>query len=143
MTSDLYSSDLPAFLDDLRERMAVNLVSLSEIRDEAQRVVATSSAFGISLATTDIPLHQSICRHVHTMNFPLVVNDTLSHPLLQDVPGIRQSMAGAYLGSPVRDADGRAVAVLAALHDRLHAWRSEEIATMSEAACGIYRYLSG
>lgn len=134
------SAALLGFLDGIREALGVNLVTLSRIGADRQLVLATSASSGISLNRTDIPLGESICRHVEQMNFPLVVSDTLSHPLLRDVPGIMHCVSGAYLGYPVRDLDGRVLAVLAAARDRIHRWSAEEQALMAQAAREVLRF---
>lgn len=141
MTIEISPADAPAYLDKLQERLGVNLVTLSTIADDGQHIIAASTPAGISLLSTDIPLNASICGHVHRMNFPLVVTDLLSHPLVRDIKNVRHSVSGAYLGYPVRDIEGRVRAVLAAIRDRVHNWTPEQQSQMAIAAVEVLRFL--
>lgn len=119
----------------------MNLVTVAAPEADGIRVVGSSAPSGIALSAADDPLSVALVHHVARMNFPLVVSDTHSHPLLSDTPRIRQSVSGACLGYPVRDDTGRVLAVMAAYCDRIHDWNREQQQRMGESTREILRYL--
>ena len=67
-------------------------------------------------------LSHSICQHVVAMDGELVVDDALSHPLVEGNLAIKDLGVIAYLGRPVHDLDGCAVGSLCAIDTKPRCW---------------------
>ena len=90
------------------------------------------SAFGLpepwaSCRTT--PLSHSFCQHVVARSEVLRVEDARSHPLVADNGAVRDLNVVAYLGVPLRTADGHVLGSLCAIDNVPRAWspRDEDI----------------
>ncbi|WP_368187587.1 GAF domain-containing protein [Aestuariibius sp. HNIBRBA575] len=102
-----------------------------------------------SSAGLDLPLESgntltfdySICRHVQMMNFPLVVEDALTHPLLVDNKSINELGVLAYIGVPIRDAAGRAVGCVSAVQKRSRRWCDADLELLTQAAKEIEKLI--
>ncbi len=75
------------------------------------------------------------------MNFPLVVDDTQSHPLIKDNPTVQDQMVAAYAGYPVRDPNRRVLAVVSAVFEGMHRWSQSELEILADAADDAAQYL--
>ena len=80
------------------------------------------------------PLNHSICQHVAAMDFPLAIDNTVSHPLLKDNLAFAELNVVAYLGAPIHVADGSAMGAICALQNSRRRWHEEDISFILSAA---------
>ena len=78
----------------------------------------------------ETPVSHSFCVHVAEMGAPLLVEDSLSHPLVSRNPAIEDLGVYAYLGHPVRDSDGRSVGAICVIQGARRAWSRNDAAQM-------------
>jgi signal transduction histidine kinase len=86
------------------------------------------------VAEWEAPLSHSYCKHVVATAEPLVVVDARDHPLLRDNPAIRDYGAIAYIGVPLRTADGFTLGSFCAIDTRPRKWPSHAIETLQALA---------
>ena len=85
----------------------------------------------------DVPLSHSLCREVIEAGAPLVVSDAATDPGFRAHPAILEFGIGAYVGVPVRDADGHILGALCAIDADAHAWSDEDVESLRDLAAGI------
>jgi PAS domain S-box-containing protein len=85
----------------------------------------------------EIPLPQSICRHVVTRGKPLAIEDTHADPLLHDAPGTDDLEVGAYLGVPLTMPDGEVLGALAVMDAGPRAWSDDDVAALEEVGQAV------
>ena len=134
LQTDQKTQDLLRMADKLREQLGSDSVYVTEINEDGQLYLASSESSPAFPTGSTLDVDRSISRHVSSMNFPLVVDDTQSHPLLMGNPLTRADFIGAYAGFPVRDARRRVVAVVCATFNRLHRWTKSEQELIASAA---------
>ena len=141
VSTDQQNEKLTRFVETLRGRLSSDAVYVSSVSaSEHTFVISTEHTPAFPIGTT-LSLDRSICKHVAWMNFPLVVDDTQSHPLIKDNPTIRDEMIGAYAGYPVRDANRSVLAVVCAVFERMHRWTQSEQEILADAAEDAAQYL--
>ena len=93
------------------------------------------AAFGmdevIDARGRETPLAQSICRWVVATERPLVLTDARDCPALGCVRPI------AYLGVPLRTADGLVLGSFCVLDEAGHAWSADDVATITDLAASV------
>jgi signal transduction histidine kinase len=72
------------------------------------------------------PLSHSFCQYVVRDRSPLVVDDATTHPLVTGSLAISELGIEAYLGVPLRDADGRTLGALCVIERHPRTWTDEE-----------------
>ena len=82
----------------------------------------------------ELPFEYSICQHTVAMDYPLLIEDTVFHPLLHDCKAFEEFGITAYLGAPVRGADGKAIGAVSAIEFRRRRWTPQDIAFIAHAA---------
>jgi len=75
------------------------------------------------------------------MDFPLVIDDTVYHPLLKGNLAFSELGIAAYLGAPVHVHEGTAIGAICALEFRQRRWTSHDIDYISYAAVVADRLL--
>lgn len=132
------SSDINDRILDILDRLRVDLgakaVVVSQIHPDKHRSIYLSNSTGKGANPVDYPLEHSICRHVWSMNHPLIVDDAQSHPLVRDNPILEIDGIGAYAGYPIQDEAGKVAATVCAFHDRIHYWSPTEKKAISDIA---------
>ena len=78
------------------------------------------------------PLEQSICKYAVATGEPLIVDDTLEHPLLADSPVVHDGSVRSYAGIPLTDLRGHAVGTLCAWDDQPHHWTGSQIQILED-----------
>ena len=116
---------------------------VSWVGAEKQIVLHSSYKTNEDTQPTEFSLKDSFCRHVHGMDFHLVIDDSPSHPLIKDNPMVKSNDIGAYAGFPIHGKDDKLVAILCALFDRMHRWSGEDQEAMKNAAPDRAELLAG
>ncbi len=83
---------------------------------------------------SSMPLTHSICLHTVAINFPLVMDTTIEHPLLVGNLAFQELGIVAYLGAPVSVSQGKAVGTICALETRHRRWTTEDVERIMFAA---------
>ncbi|SEA14954.1 GAF domain-containing sensor histidine kinase [Rubrimonas cliftonensis] len=83
------------------------------------------------------PLSHSICKHVVARGEMLDVPDARKHPALRDNGAIEAMNAVAYLGTPVHDAEGRAIGALCVIDGEPRKWSAQDRETLSTLAAAV------
>ena len=82
-----------------------------------------------------MPIDYSICLHATEMDFPLVVDDAHSHPLLRNNRMVAEYSVAAYLGAPIHlPGSGKAAGTICAMHRKPRRWSAEETRRVIDAA---------
>lgn len=90
----------------------------------------------------ETPLTHSFCQHVVKSGAPLVVDDARAHDLVCENLAIDDIGVEAYLGHPIRRADGVVIGSLCAIDVVPRRWTSEENGLLSDLAGIIETELS-
>lgn len=139
--ADQDNEKLTRFVETLRGRLSSDAVYVSRVSASEQIFLISTENSPVFPTGTTIDLDRSICKHVASMNFPLVVDDTQSHPLIKDNPTVQDQMVAAYAGYPVRDPNRRVLAVVSAVFEGMHRWSQSELEILADAADDAAQYL--
>lgn len=90
------------------------------------------SRFGLELEQT--PLSHSFCRTVVESGEALIVDDAPNHPVVCRNPAITDLNVYSYLGVPVTDPHGVAIASLCVIDSKPRRWRTQDIQTVGQLA---------
>ena len=118
----------------LARTLRVPLAYLSVV-DGHRQFFLSATGLPEPLATTrESGLDASFCKHVLLDNAPLVIPDASAEPRVAGNLGIEALGIGAYIGAPVRTADGVRVGALCVVDRQPHAWSEEERQLVLDAA---------
>lgn len=139
----LLSSDLPIAVRDAAFDRAARLVcrtldtptAIVSVVGHDWQVLAGGHGLAVPWESRRItPLTHSLCQYVVKLDQPVVLPDTAASTELADNLAERDLGVRAYLGVPLRDADGRAVGSVAALSPQPRAWTEEDLAALEDVA---------
>ncbi len=99
----------------------------------AERPLLVGAAGEAWRGRREAPLSRSLCRHVAATGLPLAIDDARDHPLVQEDPLLWLGEA-AYLGAPVRTADGVVHGVLCAIDSHPRPWTHGEVEAIRDLA---------
>lgn len=128
------SSSLDELVGLVCERLDCAGVLITKVSDERQVILANSGIVLPSQYASSMPLSHSICQHTSAMDFPLVIDDVISHPLLSSNLSFADLGVAAYLGAPVHAVDGGATGALCAVEVRQRRWVADDIELVVNAA---------
>ncbi|MEM6336291.1 MAG: PAS domain-containing protein, partial [Bacteroidota bacterium] len=115
----------------------VSLVTLVDVQ-RGRQVFKSATGLGEPWASAgQTPLSHSFCQHVAATSRPLIVSDAREHPLVQENQAIEDLSVVAYLGIPIRAADGTPIGSFCAIDSEPRVWTAEEqemLTTLAEAA---------
>ena len=137
MSQREHNPDVQSIIEQLRSALDTTAVKFSRIEATVQVIDYVSERVSGADPVVELPLEKSICRHVVSMNYPLVIDDVQSHPLTRGCLKIRETGVWAYCGFPIRALDDSIDGVVCAVHDRIHAWTQTEQDLIAVAAQDI------
>lgn len=79
-------------------------------------------------------LDYSICQHCVAMDYPLIIEDAFSHPLLRGNRAVSDLGVAAYIGAPVHLGYGRTVGAICALDFHRRNWSDDDLRLMTDCA---------
>src|SRR4051794_21839076 len=82
----------------------------------------------------EVPLGSSYCQFVVSGDAPLVVDDARQEPALSELPALLRFGVVAYLGQPVRDADGNPLGTVCVADRVPRRWTDQDLASIASAA---------
>ena len=83
------------------------------------------------------PLEQSICKYAVASGEPLIIDDTLEHPLLADSAVVHDGGVRSYAGIPLTDRRGHAVGTLCAWDGRPRHWTGSQIQILEDLTAAM------
>jgi GAF domain-containing protein len=83
------------------------------------------------------PLERSICKYAVASGEPLIVDDTLAHPLLAESAVVRDGSVRSYAGIPLTDLRGQAVGTLCAWDGQPHHWTGSQIQILEDLTAAM------
>lgn len=123
---------LPGLVRLTAKVAGVDCAQLSLLADEQHaRSVRCPQAVYSHLTSA---LEDSLCTVTVLSGDVLLAADARSHPWLHDLEPVRSGAVGAYLGVPLRLADGTAVGALCAYGSAPHEWSQSEVGLTCEVA---------
>ena len=132
---------LSLIVEQLRAEISADMAMVSYLTATDHHVVV-SAGFILSPALAErVPLENSICCHATAMDFPLVVDDANTHPLLWGNLTVRKFGVAAYLGAPIHVPKGDAVGTICAMQRKARRWREVEIGQVIDKAQEIDRLI--
>ena len=129
-----YPNSLAELADAIQRRLDCTGTMVTKVCQDELLILTNA---GLQLPPhyqNSMPLEYSICQHVAAMDFPLVIDDSNSHPLLKGNRAVSELSLAAYLGAPVHDADGKALGAICAFETRQRRWSEQEISYVLTAA---------
>ena len=135
ITQELSSaSSIEDVLDKLYRELQTGIL-ITKVTQSMQYVLAKN---GIDLPDTykdSMPLNLSICQHTAAMDFPLVINNTITHPLLRENRAFAELNIVSYMGAPIHlDQSDVPTGALCAVDQHERRWNEDEIAILVIAA---------
>ncbi len=125
-------------LDDLvalvRNHLDAAIVLITRITKDRQYMLAHAGRALPQEFAGETTLDYSICQHSVAMNFPLVIDDALSHPLMHGNLAVSELGIAAYIGAPVHVQSGKAMGTICALEFHQRRWTEEEVRFITDAA---------
>ena len=127
------SSSLNELVANVRAELHSAAVMVTIVGEHDQHVLAND---GMSLPPEfqdSMPLDHSICQHRMAMDFPLAIDDAVSHPLLRNNKAFPALGVTSYVGAPIHDRE-KSIGAVCAVELKLRRWSAEEIELMAMAA---------
>ena len=110
---------------------------------QSQQIILANSGLGLPAHfETSQPLSHSICQHTVAMDFPLVIDSTIVHPLLRENKAFLDLGIAAYLGAPVHVHQGLATGAICALELRQRRWTEQDVELIMLAATAADRLMA-
>lgn len=123
---------------DRMTRLAVKLLGVPaaflSLVDSNRDFYKSASGFGEPLASKRELTGRTFCHHAIQSSSPLVIDDTVAHPVYRDVPTVKSLGVGAYLGVPLVMENGHAIGSFCAIDVKPRHWTATEIEVLSELA---------
>lgn len=114
---------------------------VTRISEDRQHVLAHAGRPLPDWFKTSASLDYSICQHSVAMDFPLVIDDALSHPLMRGNRAVTELNIAAYLGAPVHAASGPAMGTICAVEFHQRRWTEDDVRFIADAARAADRLL--
>ena len=84
-----------------------------------------------------MPLSKTICRHIVSSGGRLVVADAQAHPIARNEATLQELGFGAYLGVPLRTAEGEVIGVLCTVDRHAREWSLDQIEITEGLAAAV------
>ncbi|WP_191897252.1 GAF domain-containing protein, partial [Planomonospora parontospora] len=119
-------------------RMAVRLLrvqaALVTLIAEDRQVILSYTGTGGLPPSRDVPLSQSMCRHLLVDDAPLAVGDARCDERWRDIGAVARGELAAYAGTPLHAPCGQPLGALCVIDGRPRAWDREELETLGSLA---------
>jgi GAF domain-containing protein len=111
--------------------------------DEDDVLIASAEIRNAS--NTDIRKKPAIWlnKEVIELEYILVVDNAITHPLCQQILPRNRFALGAYVGVPVKTSDGRTIGSVGAYFSAAHRWSEPEIGTMRKMSEKVLAAIEG
>jgi signal transduction histidine kinase len=133
----LLDTPATAALDRLT-RLAATLIdapaTFITLVDADRDFYLSNCGFGEPLATVRELRGTTFCHYALVHDGPLVIDDTRAHPVYHKVPTVQSLGVAAYMGVPMKSADGEVIGSFCAIDFKPRAWSPREREVMEELA---------
>ncbi|MGH1329715.1 MAG: GAF domain-containing protein [Paracoccaceae bacterium] len=127
---------------ETRAQLGSLAVLVTELFPSHEEILAKSGVTFPEPLTNIVPLEYSICQHVVGMNYLLVVEDALTHPLLVGNKTVHDFGVMAYIGAPVYAGSEAASGAVCAIEGRPRRWSDVDVDLIKSAALDATGILS-
>ena len=128
---------------DRLTRLATKLtgapVTFISLVDEQRDFYKSCFGFPEPLASERQMTGTTFCHYALSSDGPLVIDDTLAHPLYSTVPTVQSLGVRAYLGVPLNTSAGHAIGSFCAIDFKPRKWTALDVEVMSELAVSTLR----
>lgn len=121
-------------LTRLAARLLAVPVSFISLVDEYSDFYMSHCGFDEPLATTRRLKGRTFCHHAIASREPLLIEDTLAHPVFRDVPTVYSMGVRAYAGVPLFDDRGHALGSFCAIDVVPRSWSASDVEILTELA---------
>ncbi len=128
---------LLGILDPLKHALHADIAMISYLTKRHHHVVVGRGLDLPPEANGRADLTNSICQHCVAMDFPLVVDDALSHPLLQGNLMVEAAGIAAYLGAPIHFPGQGPIGTICTMQRRPRRWQPRDIEHVLRSAEAI------
>lgn len=125
---------LEELVAQVQRHLAAACAMITEVTADRQRVLAHAGRRLPDWFMAGAPLDYSICQHCVAMDFPLVIDDAITHPLLRGNRAVSELNIAAYLGAPVHRPAGTAIGAICAVEFHQRRWSEAEIRFVTDSA---------
>ena len=128
---------------DRMTRLAVKLLGVPaaflSIVDSDRDFYKSASGFGEPLRSNRELRGRTFCHYAIQSSHPLVIDDTVAHPVYSQVPTVKSLGVRAYVGVPLVMENGHAIGSFCAIDVKPRRWTATEIEVLSELAASAKR----
>ena len=134
---------LPEDAFDRLTRLAAKLtgapVTFISLVDDGRDFYKSCFGFPEPLASERQLTGTTFCHYAIVSDGPLVIPNTLEHPLYRDVPTVQSLGVQAYLGIPLITSEGHALGSFCAIDFKPRAWSPLDVEVLQELATSTLR----
>ena len=134
----LGDADATAALDTLVQlavtRIAADGGQISMLTDRQVSLCAQGLFSAQTESGAEQPFEETMCAYALRSDDTVVIPDTRTDQRVAGIEAVANGLVGAYLGVPVRTADGSLVGVLCVFSETPREWTADEQADMDELA---------
>ncbi|MFC4058931.1 ATP-binding protein [Planomonospora corallina] len=112
-------------------RVPVAMVSLI---DADRQVIVSAAGSAAPAPRRQMPLSQSLCRHIVATGAPLTIADTRDEVRWQEVEAVSCGDLAAYAGTPLRAPAGQVLGTLCVIDDSPRQWDTEQLSMLEDLA---------
>jgi class 3 adenylate cyclase len=123
--------DLDRLTTEAAERLGAPFALMTLVDDHRQFF---ASAYGLPPEVRETPLEYSWCKFVAAFDAPFRVDNSLTHPLVRDSHGTKETGVRCYLGVPLRTKEGHALGSFCVGDTSPRQWGPEEQRILEELA---------
>ncbi|MEP1935061.1 MAG: GAF domain-containing protein [Paracoccaceae bacterium] len=127
------ATSLNELVASVRAELDSAAVMVTIVGEHDQCVIANDGMSLPSEFRDSMPLDYSICQHTKAMDFPLVIDDAVSHPLLRQNKAFPELGVTSYVGAPIHEG-GNPVGAVCAVELKQRRWSKDEVDLMVAAA---------
>jgi len=95
--------------------------------------------FGEPLASTRQIEGRTFCHHAIVSSAPLIIEDTMEHPVFREIPTVQSLGVRAYAGIPLITDEGQAIGSFCAIDFAPRAWSALDVEILTELAASAMR----
>jgi GAF domain-containing protein len=138
MSGIVHELSVAVSIDEVAEKLHLELqtaILITKVTQSRQYVLAVGGFNLPEIYRVSMPLDLSICQHTVAMDFPLVINNTITHPLLRDNRAFAELNIVSYLGAPVHANESDvSTGTICAVDQKERHWSEDDVAIIVLAA---------
>lgn len=128
---------------DRMTRLAVKLLGVPaaflSIVDSNRDFYKSAAGFGEPLRSERELKGRTFCHYAIQSSHPLVIDDTVAHPVYSQVPTVKSLGVAAYVGVPLLTQNGEAIGSFCAIDVKPRHWTTTDVEVLSELAASAKR----